>query len=116
MIRLIFRWGNKWLHRADESRSMRRFALGMLAFSWLVCETIYALSLWLAVGYGRYLEPEETTALLLDWLIGTAVTWFMIEPAQILTIAALPCIFKSDLCDKVQEWLSCCGLDLSFFF
>jgi len=115
-VRLVFRFGNKYLHRAHESRRMAWLAYIRLAVAWFLNETLYALSLWVAAGYGRFLTAKETKAALLDWIIGTSVAWFMIEPAQIVVITLLPCIFKSGASDKLQEWLSMCGLDLSFFF
>lgn len=114
--RLVFRWGNGWLNRAHEGRRMRRLAYVRLALAWLANEALYALSLWVAAGYGRFLTSKETRAALLDWGIGTIVTWFLVEPAQILAITLFPCVFKSRVCDKIQEALACCGLDLSFFF
>jgi len=126
--RFVFRVGNRWLHRQYPSTSTRIcgrtvtysrgriWAYTALILAWLANLALYACALWTAVAYGRFFDKDETEALLRDWLIGTAVAWLLIEPVQIVAIACFPCIFKSDACDKMQEWLACCGLDLSFFF
>jgi len=114
--RNVFRFGNRALHKLEQGVIGTKLAHSLWALSWLANFALYAVSLWLSVAYGRTYDDATTDAALKDWLIGTVVTWLLIEPVQALAIIMLPCVFKTTACDKAQEWLSCCGLDLSFFF
>ena len=114
--RQVFRLGNRALYKQQQGVTGPKLAHSIWACAWLANLALYAISLWLAVAYGRTYDDAQTNDALKDWLIGTLVTWLLIEPVQAFAIIIMPCIFKSTVCDKVQEWMSCCGLDFSFFF
>jgi len=113
--RSIFRWGNNWLLREGATpRSHCRWrvcAKGMLALAWFLNLFFFAGTVWVAIAYGRCYDIDMTHALLRDFLISVGVSWFVVEPAQIVLIVLFPCIFNSDWAQKCFQALQNVGID-----
>jgi len=107
--RMIFRIGN----RCRASRVRPKLGRTLFGFAWSLHFFFMGGCLWVVVAYASCYNKAETQILLVGWLTGVLVSWFLMEPAQIMLIVALPCIFKTKTMEKMLEYMQNAGIDLS---
>ena len=96
--------------RMQERGYHWRYAVG-----WMGNFIFFSVGLWymsaIALCYGR----AATDTMLEGWLTSTCISWFIMEPAFILLIVALPCLCNNKYVDTCNTRLNDIGCDISMF-
>ena len=79
--------------------------------AWIFNILVYLMSCWIALTFGTVLGNVEFDIICLAWLAGLAVTWAVVEPAEIVGVALLPRLFEGGPLGKLRGWCK----DLGFY-
>jgi hypothetical protein len=84
--------------RVQMGRRSKRSYHARTMLAWAAALACFTVCAMMAVVYGRLFGPSRTNDMLLGWLLATGQTWAVLEPLQIVIVAALPVLVSQESC------------------
>lgn len=108
--RLIFRIGNKPNREGRKAGCKYYFRF---VLSWTLNLGVFAGCEWVVAAYGRCFGKDTMDGVLIGWLVGSGISWGIMEPGFIMLITFFPFLCNTGLMSWCNDRMNDVGCDLS---